>query len=148
MNLVSSLNFTHTPREELEALLNIALLQDLGEPLKAIFLYTYVEKISAEVVEVSGERKLRRLLCRMSSKRRVGRALAILRREGALSEDEYRELKRAFRALRCVRNSFLHRVCNEECPAISFSDIVNAVQLYTSRTREYISKMLISWSTV
>lgn len=145
MTLLILANSSH---KELDTLLSIALSQELEEPLKAVFLYTYVEKVSAEVIEASGERKLRRLLCKMSSKRRVGRALAILRREGVLSDDEYRELKRVFRALRCMRNSFLHRVCSEECPAINFNDAINAVQLYTSRAREFISKIFISWSTV
>jgi hypothetical protein len=145
---VTLLNLANSSHKELDTLLSIALSQELEEPLKAVFLYTYVEKVSAEVIEASGERKLRRLLCKMSSKRRVGRALAILRREGVLSDDEYRELKRVFRALRCMRNSFLHRVCSEECPAINFNDAINAVQLYTSRAREFISKIFISWSTV
>lgn len=142
------LSIANSSRKELNTLLSIALSQEFEEPLKAVFLYTFVEKVSAEVIEASGERKLRRLLCKMSSKRRVGRALAILRREGVLSDDEYRELKRVFRALRCMRNSFLHRVCSEECPAINFNDAINAVQLYTSRAREFISKIFISWSTV
>jgi hypothetical protein len=145
---VTLLILANSSHKELDTLLSIALSQELEEPLKAVFLYTYVEKVSAEVIEASGERKLRRLLCKMSSKRRVGRALAILRREGVLSDDEYRELKRVFRALRCMRNSFLHRVCSEECPAINFNDAINAVQLYTSRAREFISKIFISWSTV
>jgi hypothetical protein len=95
---VTLLILANSSHKEPDTLLSIALSQELEEPLKAVFLYTYVEKVSAEVIEASGERKLRRLLCKMSSKRRVGRALAILRREGVLSEDEYRELKRVFRA--------------------------------------------------
>ena len=148
MSLSSFLHPTHTPQEELETLFNMALSQDLGDALKILLLYMYVEKVSAEVIEVSGERKLKKLLCRMSSKKRISRALAILRREGSLSEDEYRELRRIFRVLRCTRNSFLHRACGEECPAINLDDVVNGVQLYTSKAREYISRMLISWSTV
>jgi hypothetical protein len=128
------------------SLLDIALSRDVEESLKLVLLYIYIEKVAADVIEASGERKLKKMLCKMSSKRRILRALAILRKNDVLSEDEYRELRRVFRALRCVRNSYLHRVCAEKCPPIQFDTVLKAVELFTSKAKSFTEKRLISSS--
>ena len=142
---MNTLSYVYKPVSSAENLFDAALNPQLDESLKAVLLYTFIEKIAADVIVASGERKLRKLLCKLSSKKRIWRALAILRRNGFLSEDEYKELRKAFRALRCLRNTFLHPVCGENCPAIEFNEIVKQVKIFSEKAKQFIESMTRSW---
>lgn len=140
------MEYVYRPSDDIENLLEEALNPQLADSIKVILLYTYFEKVSANVIVASGERKLKAALCRLSSKKRINRALAILRKAGFLSEDEYKTIRRVARALRCLRNAFLHQVCESSCPSIDLGEAINVARLFSLRAREYIDKVLNSWS--
>ncbi|MEM0027661.1 MAG: hypothetical protein QXT53_07910 [Ignisphaera sp.] len=139
------MEYVYRPSDDIENLLEEALNPRLADPIKIILLYTYFEKVSANIIVASGERKLKASLCRLSSKKRINKALAILRKGGFLSEDEYKSIRRVVRSLRCLRNTFLHQVCESSCPSIDLEETLNMARLFSLRAKEYIDKVLNSW---
>jgi len=130
--------------EEIEFLEKLVLSTEVPEGIKYAILFALAEKIGALVIANSNERKLRRSLCRLKSSTRINRALAILRREGVLTEDEYRGLRGCLRAVRCHRNLFLHPVCAEKCPNIAVAKAMDCVKEFLSSALRFIEKKSLS----
>ncbi|MDK6029377.1 hypothetical protein QPL79_08380 [Ignisphaera sp. 4213-co] len=138
--------YVYRPDDEQDKIVDFVSNSQLPDSIKIVLLYTYFEKIAADVIIASGERKLKRVLCKISSKKRINRALAILRKEGFLNEEEYRSIRRTARVLRCLRNSFLHRVCESSCPSINIENAIEVSKIFALKARGYVGKILSSWS--
>ncbi len=130
----------HDLVEELRGVEEIVRSSGIPSGLKYVVLFSLAERVGALVIEGSDERKLKRMLCRMRSSTRVNRALAILRREGLLSEDEYRGLRRCLRAIRCLRNRFLHPVCFEKCPEVELGHALECVKRFLEVSAKFLGK--------
>ena len=120
----------------------VELAKKMPPEIGYVLLYTAAEMIAALVIEYSKERKLKRELCRLRSWRRIGRALAILRREGVIDEEGYRGLRRCFSALRCLRNSFIHPVCVERCRSLGVSEAIECLQSFEDAARRFVERSL------
>jgi len=118
------------------------LARKLPPELGYVMLYTAAEMLSALAIECSSEKKLRRALCRLRSWRRIGRALALLRREGVIDESEYRGLRSCLSALRCLRNSFIHPVCVERCRSLSIDEAMECLKALESAVRRFVERSL------
>ena len=120
----------------------VGLAEKMPPEIGYVLLYTAAEMVAALVIECSSERKLRRALCRLRSWRRIGRALAILRREGVIDEEGYRRLRRCFSALRCLRNSFIHPVCVERCRGLGMGEAIECLRFFESAARTFVERSL------
>ncbi len=129
---------------ELVKFLEIARLSSMPSEVRYVLLFSASEIASAIVIALSGEKKLKSALCKMKSSRRVNRALAILRREGLLNEDSYKELRKCLRALRCLRNLFIHPICVERCPELDVNKAMECVENLAKLAREYAKRKGLS----
>lgn len=114
--------------------------QDHGVDVAIVLLLSAVEVAASAIIARSSERKLKRSLCKLTTKKRINRALAILRREGYVSQREYAELRRVLRILRYMRNALLHPVCVEKYMEIDLGTAIRAVQRFLALAESYIIK--------
>ncbi len=123
--------------EEIAKFLQIAKLDNLPEEVRLVLAFSAAEIASAMIIASSGEKKLRAALCKMKSSRRINRALAILKREGVLDQERYERLRRCLRALRCLRNSYLHPICVEKCPRLTIEEAIACVEELAALAMEF-----------
>ncbi len=114
--------------------------QDHDRDVAVVLLLSAAEVAASAIIACSSERKLKKSLCKLSTKKRINRALAILRREGYVSQREYAELRRVLRMLRYMRNALLHPVCIEEYMEIDLDTAIMAVQRFLTLAENYITK--------
>ena len=105
--------------------------------IAVILLLSAAEIAASTIIACSRERKLRAGLCRLSTKKRLNRALSILRREGYVSHQEYLLIRKTLRTLRCIRNLLLHPVCIERCSEIDLPSAVSTVKKLIALASEY-----------
>ena len=108
--------------------------------IAVILLLSAAEIAASIIIACSRERKLRAALCRLSTKKRLNRALSILRREEYISHQEYLLIRKTLRALRCIRNSMLHPICIERCSDIDLSSAVSIVEKLIALANTYAAK--------
>jgi len=106
--------------------------------IAVVFLLSAVEIAASAIIMCSKERKLRASLCRLSTKKRLNRALSILRKEGYISHQEYLLIRKTLRNLRCIRNSMLHPVCAERCSEIDLSSVISVVKKFIALADRYV----------
>ncbi len=116
------------------------LVEELGNGIVYVVALTYAEKLCAKVIACSDDRRLRKKLCALPTKRRINGALAILRKEGVVDEEQYRYLKSVFRAVRCWRNAVLHEVCRARCPRIEVDEVSKALDMLRNVVEHYVAK--------
>ncbi|NPA96228.1 MAG: hypothetical protein GXO32_01335 [Crenarchaeota archaeon] len=126
--------------EEMKRFLQASEAPGIPDEVRLTLLFSVAEIASAIVIAVSSERKLRAILCKMRSSRRVNRALAILRRDGVISHEDYERLRRVLRALRCHRNAYLHPICVERCPPLSVDEARRCVEELAALALRYASR--------
>ncbi|HIP56532.1 MAG TPA: hypothetical protein EYH02_00450 [Ignisphaera aggregans] len=106
--------------------------------IAVILLLSAAEIAASAIIVCSKERKLRTNLCRLSTKKRLNRALSILRREGYVSHQEYLLIRRVLRDLRCIRNSMLHPICVERCSETDLSSAIGVVKRFIALADRYV----------
>ncbi len=117
----------------------IELSKSLPEELRPVLIFTALEILFSRIIEFSDERRLKKMICRITPKRRILSGLSILRKYGFLDHEQYEEIRRVIRVLRCHRNAVVHPVCRSMCRPIDWNEVEKAIEILVDAAKRFLT---------